>query len=160
MSLARGLTTTSTRKRKTKLTKFQQEELERGWRERNVRLKEMYLPKETFEQYMEWVYGKGRKEKTEKGSKAKYSPPVATTVTEKKQTKHDESIRSMDSKNPRTQDDISVSKLSRWVTGACTSKPSPTYTGTKVVGIAVLHKSCLQPIFSQEEAIDVARMRR
>ena len=61
MSLARGLTTTSTRERKTNITKSQQEELERGWRDRNVRLKEMHLPKETFEQYLEWVYGKGTK---------------------------------------------------------------------------------------------------
>jgi hypothetical protein len=29
-----------------------------------------------------------------------------------------------------------------------------------MIGIAVLHKSCLQPIFSNEEAIEVAKMRR
>ena len=34
------------------------------------------------------------------------------------------------------------------------------YTGNKLIGISVLHKSCLQPIFSQEEAIDSAHMRR
>jgi hypothetical protein len=32
------LTTTSTRKREVKVTKAQQEEIERGWRERNARL--------------------------------------------------------------------------------------------------------------------------
>lgn len=36
----------------------------------------------------------------------------------------------------------------------------PRYTGTRLLGIAVLHKSCLQPIFSQEEAIAAATMRR
>lgn len=36
----------------------------------------------------------------------------------------------------------------------------PVYTGTKMVGIAVQHKSCLQPIFSQEEAVESATMRR
>jgi hypothetical protein len=34
------------------------------------------------------------------------------------------------------------------------------YTGTKIIGVAVLHKSCLQPISSQKEAEEVARMRR
>lgn len=36
----------------------------------------------------------------------------------------------------------------------------PTYTGDKVIGIAVQHKSCLQPIFNEEAAKDSAKMRR
>jgi hypothetical protein len=63
------LSTTSTKKRKTKITKAQQEEFERGWKDRNQRLKEMKLPKETFEQYMEWVYGRGKNTKTETKNK-------------------------------------------------------------------------------------------
>lgn len=34
------------------------------------------------------------------------------------------------------------------------------YTGGKLVGIAVMHKSCLQPVFSKESAKDSANMRR
>jgi hypothetical protein len=34
------------------------------------------------------------------------------------------------------------------------------YTGTAVAGIVVQHKSCLQPVFSIEEAKDSAKMRR
>jgi len=34
------------------------------------------------------------------------------------------------------------------------------YTGSNVVGITILHKSCLQPVFSKEAAIDAAKMRR
>lgn len=42
-----------------------------------------------------------------------------------------------------------------------TFKPAPKhYTGNKVIGIACMHKSNLVPIFSQEEAINVATMRR
>lgn len=42
-----------------------------------------------------------------------------------------------------------------------TSKIETTkYTGDKLIGIAVLHKSCLQPVFSQQDATDIARMRR
>src|ERR1700737_3523591 len=35
----------------------------------------------------------------------------------------------------------------------------PAYTGTNVLGVAVMHKSCLQPVFSQETALDIAKMR-
>ena len=38
--------------------------------------------------------------------------------------------------------------------------PKKQYTGTKLIGIATMHKSNLVPIFSSEEAIEVARMRR
>jgi hypothetical protein len=44
--------------------------------------------------------------------------------------------------------------------GLCSKIEPLFYTGTRLKGIAVLHKSCLQPVFSQEEATEVARMRR
>jgi hypothetical protein len=44
--------------------------------------------------------------------------------------------------------------------GAVSSKSPMIYTGDNVLGIAVQHKSCLQPVFSQESAIDSAHMRR
>lgn len=44
--------------------------------------------------------------------------------------------------------------------GECTKSDSPMYTGTKMMGIATMHKSNSVPIFSQEEAIEVSRMRR
>ena len=43
---------------------------------------------------------------------------------------------------------------------AGTLKESPKYTGTEILGISVIHKSCLQPIFSRQEAIDAGSMRR
>ena len=39
-------------------------------------------------------------------------------------------------------------------------KPSPVYTGTKVKGIATMHKSNAVPVFSDEQAVDISRMRR
>lgn len=36
----------------------------------------------------------------------------------------------------------------------------PEYTGENMLGIAVQHKSCLQPIFSEQAARDSANMRR
>jgi hypothetical protein len=44
--------------------------------------------------------------------------------------------------------------------GNATLKPAKLYTGTKVKGIATMHKSNAVPVFSDEEAIDISRMRR
>jgi hypothetical protein len=44
--------------------------------------------------------------------------------------------------------------------GNAVLKPSPIYTGTKVKGIATMHKSNAVPVFSDEEAIDISKMRR
>ena len=38
--------------------------------------------------------------------------------------------------------------------------PKKVYTGTKIIGIGTLHKSNAVPIFSDEEAKDIAKMRR
>ena len=39
-------------------------------------------------------------------------------------------------------------------------KPSKVYTGTMVKGIATMHKSNAVPVFSDEQAVDISRMRR
>jgi len=44
--------------------------------------------------------------------------------------------------------------------GAITYKASPQYTGTKIKGIGTMHKSNAVPVFSDEEAHDIATMRR
>lgn len=44
--------------------------------------------------------------------------------------------------------------------GIASSKPRMQYTGTKMIGIGTLHKSNAVPVFSDEEAIDMAKMRR
>jgi hypothetical protein len=44
--------------------------------------------------------------------------------------------------------------------GIAVKKESPTYTGTKVKGIGTMHKSNAVPIFSDEEAHDISKMRR
>jgi len=42
----------------------------------------------------------------------------------------------------------------------CLKNPDKIYTGDKVLGISTLHKSNGVPVFSQEEAIDISKMRR
>ena len=45
--------------------------------------------------------------------------------------------------------------------GGSATVPTPKiYTGTKVKGIATMHKSNAVPIFSDEEAVEISRMRR
>jgi hypothetical protein len=46
-------------------------------------------------------------------------------------------------------------------TGApCYKKPNPVYTGTAIKGIGTMHKSNAVPVFSDEQARDIATMRR
>lgn len=45
-------------------------------------------------------------------------------------------------------------------TGDTSKKEIPTYTGTKMIGIGTLHKSNAVPVFSDQEASEMARMRR
>lgn len=151
-----ALTTTSYKKRKQKITKAKLAELEQGWRDRNVRLKEMGLPKDTFEQYMDWVHGHLKEKKTRTIPRSVYTPSTATK---------EQLPAGMENEY---QDDISqtgsvVDKHpSKWrdMAGACSSKPSPTYTGTKMIGIATMHKSNMVPVFSDTEAEEISRMRR
>ena len=44
--------------------------------------------------------------------------------------------------------------------GNATLAPPKVYTGTKVKGIATMHKSNAVPVFSDEEAVEISRMRR
>jgi len=49
---------------------------------------------------------------------------------------------------------------SRVTPGASTAAVHKVYTGTKVLGIGTMHKSNAVPVFSNEEAHDIATMRR
>ena len=148
MSLASpALTTTSVKARKKTITKAQQAELERGWWERNVRLRNMGLPKETLEQYTEWVYGRGKKATRAKDTARETSKAPAQKTSAPSALLEEAGRR-----------EVPTKKI--WVTGACTVKQTPAYTGTKIIGIGTMHKSNAVPIFSNEEAKDISSMRR
>jgi len=49
---------------------------------------------------------------------------------------------------------------SRDTGGNATLATPKVYTGTKVKGIATMHKSNAVPVFSDEEAVEISRMRR
>ena len=44
--------------------------------------------------------------------------------------------------------------------GPCVKTPEKVYTGDKIKGIGTMHKSNAVPIFSDEEAIEISKMRR
>tara|TARA_E500000081_G_scaffold82337_1_gene83697 strand:- start:545 stop:892 length:348 start_codon:yes stop_codon:yes gene_type:complete len=46
------------------------------------------------------------------------------------------------------------------IKGNCTKQEPMKYTGTLVKGIATMHKSNAVPVISQQEAEDIAKMRR
>ena len=53
-----------------------------------------------------------------------------------------------------------IPSLNTGEAGAGTYKASPVYTGTKMIGIGQLHKSNAVPVFCDQDAIDIAKMRR
>lgn len=44
--------------------------------------------------------------------------------------------------------------------GVGAKKENPVYTGDKVLGVSIVHKSCLQPVFTSDQAKELASMRR
>ncbi len=45
--------------------------------------------------------------------------------------------------------------------GHCTApKVIPECTLPNLIGVSIVHKSCLQPVFSQQQAVELATMRR
>lgn len=142
------LSTTNTRKRKETITKAQQEQFERDWRERNVRLRQMGLPRETLEQFMEWVRGKGKKTKSNKDIRLSNTPTTAAVAAVRNKETRPSTVQSKSSEG------------GAWSMAATAKKQSPVYTGTKVLGIATMHKSNPVPVFSDDEAKDISKMRR
>lgn len=45
-------------------------------------------------------------------------------------------------------------------TGNAVAKPQQVYTGTEMIGIGQLHKSNAVPVFREQDAVDLANMRR
>jgi len=62
-------------------------------------------------------------------------------------------------KPPPGRENVKINSLP-FTGGPCTKAPDKVYTGTKIKGIGTMHKSNAVPIFSDEEAVDISRMRR
>ena len=114
-----------------------------GKKRGKVKYKSAEAKRQAEELAKEWESLKNKYKST---TTVRSKPTVASTNAAKSLTNSD------DSNKPKS--------LNSWVTGAVSSKPNQMYTGDMVKGITVMHKSCLQPVFTEQEAIDAAHMRR
>jgi hypothetical protein len=60
---------------------------------------------------------------------------------------------------PPGRETVKINSLP-FTAGPCTKAPDKVYTGTKIKGIGTMHKSNAVPIFSDEEAVEISKMRR
>jgi len=131
------MTTTSYKKRKTKITKTALENYQMEHKDYNRRLKQAGRHSEqlTLEQYIDYRCGKLKLNKTEPKFKS-YTPPKVF----RRETPH-------------------IPSHSAGV-GTAVRAPDKVYTGDKIKGIGTMHKSNAVPIFSDEEAVAISKMRR
>lgn len=149
MHLVRGMTSLNTRKRKSnKLTAGKLERLQKEHREHNKQMKRLGCHSNimTFDDYVDYVHGR-------------YKPKSKPTATNFSWSDHTGYTRESP-KIPSLTTDASF--------GPATKKESLQYTGErKLVGIAMMHKSNLVPVFADEDdrdgskqATEIAQMRR
>lgn len=145
MHLARGLSTLNTKKRKAKKRKPDSYYVE-GWRKQNKFYKQRGLETMSLDDYIDYVHGVYKPKKEIRAVQI----PWHTDSSYRRETKH---VPSHDSKHGM---------------GTATKKEPMQYTGErKLVGIAMMHKSNLVPVFADDDdkngskqATEIAQMRR
>ena len=80
------------------------------------------------------------------------------TPTKKRKAKPEALVYKLDTPAGRTTTHHIPSRGD--ASGVAAAKPTQQYTGTKMLGIGTMHKSNSVPIFSDEEAVEISRMRR
>ena len=148
MSLVRGMTTLNTKKRKaSKMTKGKLERLQKQHKEHNKHMKQLGCHNNimTFPEYLDYVSG---------NYNSKFKPSVVKTDWQQEgYTRKTEPVPSHNSEHSFAP---------------ATKKESMQYTGErKLVGIAMMHKSNLVPVFADDDdktgskqATEIAQMRR
>ena len=149
MHLERGLTTLNTRKpkKKTKFTKKQIEKWTSELKKHNKQMRRVHCHhmQMTLDDYIDYIHGRyKRKTETVMSTPWHYSGPQV------RETEHVPSLSSKDSFGPAKK------------------KEPMHYTGErKLVGIAMMHKSNLVPVFADDDdktgskqATEIAQMRR
>jgi len=149
MHLAQGLTTINTKKRKRKITQAKMNKWTEELRLHNRQMKRLGMHDHmmNINEYIDYIHGQYKpKKKTETvmNTPWHYSGPFV------RETQHIPSLTTEASFSPATK------------------KESMQYTGErKLVGIAMMHKSNLVPVFAdeddktgQKQATEIAQMRR
>lgn len=128
--LGPAYTTTRTDKRASKVSNSQYHKYCMDWRDDCKRNKRLGIKSKTLDEYL--AYRQGNYKPTLRGTK----------MPEYNVSNHRE-------KYPSLAD-----------TGVTFAKKPNVYTGDRLLGIATMHKSNSVPVFSQEDAIEIAKMRR
>lgn len=92
----------------------------------------------------------------------RYKPKRKSRKVVEKSPKFEFEFRPLRFEMPAAYRSNDIPSLKSDATGfVATCKPQQVYSGERtLLGIGVLHKSCLQPIFSEAEAVEIAHMRR
>jgi len=149
MHLVRGMTSLNTKKRKSqKMTAGKLERLQKQHRDHNKHMKQLGCHNNmmTFQEYCDYVSGNYKP----KSKPSAVQTPWTFSGANIRETKHVPSLASKESFTPATK------------------KEPMQYTGErKLVGIAMMHKSNLVPVFAddddktgQKQATEIAQMRR
>lgn len=147
MSLARGLTTLNTNKKKGKNTKpitaTRARELELEWRKHNKEMRRKHMHDmvfSSFDDYVAYRHGTHNKISARRDRDDTFREYHGVRKSYRRVT---EEIPSMD-------------------TGACNTfaKPKKRYTGTLVKGVSQMHKSNAVPVINDQEIVDIGHMRR
>ena len=137
MHLVNGMTTVKTTKpQASKLTKAKRKELGDALAEYNRELKRQGRHDErmTFDEYLDYLHGKPKPNRPKPMAK-KMPPPY---------------------RRGSTQDIPSLGED----TGVALKQDPKKYTGTLVTGVCTMHKSNAVPVINNEQATEIARMRR
>lgn len=130
------LSTTSTKKRYNKRTKVQQARFEEEHRQYNKSMKQQGRHNEMMSLADYDLYTRGILSKNKIFSRGDYSPPKQYHRETPKIPSRDSGI------------------------GVALMPAKKEYTGTLIKGIATMHKSNAVPVFSDEQAVEISRMRR
>lgn len=128
--MSHAYTTTNTRKRKSKLTNGKYSQYCMDWLQHKKDCKRLGIKAKTMDEYI--LYRQG-----------KYSPK----------------LRGVAAPKPYVSDHRELYPSEAGI-GVTFARKENTYTGTLIKGIATMHKSNAVPIISEEQAHEVARMRR
>lgn len=137
MHLVTGMSSLNTRKPQSKATKTQLKLWKSEWQADNRWRKQRGMSARTFDQYVAYRLGAVEKQRRE-------FQPLTQTPGQVDLRAHRERYPSQEMSG-----------------GVAAKKESPVYSGErKLLGIATMHKSNMVPVFDQESAVDIARMRR
>ena len=137
MHLVRGMSTTSTKKRKAKKLDLQKLEVEWKRYNKDMRRKNMHSCQfDTLQDYVDYIQGKVKLTKKEFVEYAPSKPFV-------RDTKSYPSLQTSDA-----------------IPGACSKKQANEYSGDYIVGIATMHKSNLVPVGRGDDPKEYSTMRR